>query len=154
MQNPVIRFRIDFTEHSSLGPGKIGLLEAIRDAGSISQAARNLGMSYRRAWLLIDSVRTAFRQPVTMATTGGQGGGGVALTKFGEGLIESYRALERDIDELAQRRLRTLTAAAARQFDPKAAAAKVAAAKAATAPRPLAPRPLARRPLARKAARR
>jgi len=136
----VIRFRIDFAEHSSLGPGKIGLLEAIRDAGSISQAARDLGMSYRRAWLLIDSVRMAFRQPVTMATTGGKGGGGVALTKFGEGLVESYRALERDIDELAQRRLRTLTAETARQTDPKAAAGAKTA--------------VPRRPLARKAARR
>src|ERR1700731_3695141 len=124
MQNPVIRFRIDFAEHSSVGPGKIGLLEAIRNSGSISQAARDLGMSYRRAWLLIDNVKTAFRKPVTMATTGGKGGGGVALTEFGEGLVDSYRALERDIAGLAQRRLRAVSAAVARQTAPKAASAR------------------------------
>jgi molybdate transport system regulatory protein len=124
MQNPVIRFRIDFAEHSSLGPGKIGLLEAIRSSGSISQAARDLGMSYRRAWLLIDSVKMAFRKPVTMATTGGKGGGGVSLTEFGEGLVESYRALERDIADLARRRLRSVSAAVARQNDSKAASAR------------------------------
>jgi molybdate transport system regulatory protein len=123
MQNPVIRFRIDFPGHS-VGPGKIGLLEAIRNSGSISQAARDLGMSYRRAWLLIDNVRTAFRKPVTMATTGGKGGGGVALTEFGEGLVDSYRALERDIAGLAQRRLRAVSAAVARQTEPKAASAR------------------------------
>jgi hypothetical protein len=54
MASPVVRFRIDFAEHSSVGPGKICLLEAIRDAGSLSQAARNIGMSYRRAWLFRD----------------------------------------------------------------------------------------------------
>ena len=68
-------------------------------------------MSYRRAWLLTDSFKMAFRAPVTMATTGGKGGGGVTLTKFGEGLVRTYRALERDIAELAPRRLRTITAA-------------------------------------------
>ncbi len=105
MLNPKIRFRIDFANHSYVGPGKIDLLEAIRDSGSLSQAARDLGMSYRRAWLLIDSVRYAFREPVTLATIGGKGGGGVALTRFGEELVDSYRALERDITELAARRL-------------------------------------------------
>jgi len=113
MPNPVIRFRIDFAENSSVGPGKIDLLEAIRDSGSLSQAARDLGMSYRRAWLLVDSFKAAFREPVTLATTGGKGGGGVALTKFGEGLVDSYRTLERDIAELASRRLRSVTAAVA-----------------------------------------
>jgi len=108
---PVIRLRIDFDEKSRLGPGKIDLLEAIRKSGSISQAARDLGMSYRRAWLLIESFKETFREPVTLAQTGGRGGGGIALTKFGQELIASYRALERDIAALAPRRLGTLTAA-------------------------------------------
>jgi molybdate transport system regulatory protein len=103
MLNPVIRIRIDFSDSSFVGPGKIDLLEAIRDAGSLSQAARDLGMSYRRAWLLIDSFKSAFREPVTLATTGSKGGGGVTLTSFGQGLVESYRALERDIAEIAAR---------------------------------------------------
>ena len=93
MPSPVIRFRIDFANDSFVGPGKIALLEAIGRCGSLSQAARNLGMSYRRAWLLIDSLRVAFRKPVTVATTGGKGGGGVMLTEFGEGLIACYRAV-------------------------------------------------------------
>jgi len=132
MLNPVIRFRIDFAANSYVGPGKIDLLEAIRDSGSLSQAARDLGMSYRRAWLLINSFKAAFREPVTVATTGGKGGGGVALTKFGEELVECYRALEREFAVLAARRLRIINSAVTRT------AAKTAA---------------ARRPLARRAAR-
>ncbi|HWX79548.1 MAG TPA: hypothetical protein VNZ02_05645 [Steroidobacteraceae bacterium] len=134
MRNPVIRFRIDFAENSYVGPGKIDLLEAIRDSGSLSQAARDLGMSYRRAWLLVDSFKTGFLEPVTSATTGGKGGGGVALTKFGQGLVDSYRALEREFAALAARRLRTQSAAVRRASTPRTAAA--------------------RRPLARSAARR
>jgi molybdate transport system regulatory protein len=89
MPAPIVRFRIDFAKNAYVGPGKIELLEAIRDSGSLSQAARDIGMSYRRAWLLVESLRTSFREPVTLATTGGRGGGGVALTKFGETLVRS-----------------------------------------------------------------
>jgi molybdate transport repressor ModE-like protein len=81
-------------------------------------------MSYRRAWLLIDSFKSAFREPVTLATTGGKGGGGVALTSFGKGLVESYRALERDIAEIAPRRLRTITDAVNPRTKAKAVAAR------------------------------
>jgi molybdate transport system regulatory protein len=105
MAAPVVRFRIDFTEHSSIGPGKILLLEAIRDAGSLSQGARNIGMSYRRAWLLLDSLKQSFREPVTVASTGGKDGGGMLVTEFGEALIRTYRELERDFAKLAERRL-------------------------------------------------
>jgi molybdate transport system regulatory protein len=122
MRNPVIRFRIDFAEYCFVGPGKIDLLEAIKDSGSLSQAARNLGMSYRRAWLLIDSFKAGFSEPVTSATTGGRGGGGVTLTKFGEGLVDSYRALEREFAVLAARRLRTQSAAVRRAPARKTAA--------------------------------
>ena len=124
MRNPVIRFRIDFAANSCVGPGKIDLLEAIRDSGSLSQAARDLGMSYRRAWLLIDSFKKAFREPVTSATTGGRGGGGVSLTKFGEGLVASYRALERDFAKLAARRLRLASAAVTRRTASMSAASR------------------------------
>ena len=110
MAAPVVRFRIDFTEHSSVGPGKIGLLEAIRDAGSLSQGARNIGMSYRRAWLLIESLRRSFREPVTMASTGGKDGGGMLVTEFGDALIKNYRDLERDFSTLAERRLHPIIA--------------------------------------------
>ena len=105
MADPVVRFRIDFTESSSVGPGKIRLLEAIRDSGSLSEAARNMGMSYRRAWLLVESLKKSFREPVTVASTGGKAGGGMLVTEFGDALINDYRELEREFAALAARRL-------------------------------------------------
>lgn len=121
MPTPVVRFRIDFAEGAYVGPGKIHLLEAIRDSGSLSQAARNIGMSYRRAWLLVDSLKGSFRRPVTCAAGGGRGGGGVQVTEFGETLIDSYRKLEKDIAALAVQRLHAVVPAVAR---PAASAAR------------------------------
>jgi len=114
MARPIVRFRIDFAEHSSVGPGKISLLESIRDAGSLSQGARNIGMSYRRAWLLVESLKETFREPVTLASKGGKDGGGMLVTKFGDALIKNYRRLERDFAALAERRLHPFTATVVR----------------------------------------
>jgi molybdate transport system regulatory protein len=100
MTTPVIRFRIDFTDNVNLGPGKIALLEAIKSTGSISDAARALGMSYRRAWLLIDSVKQGFSAAAIVSATGGKGGGGARVTAFGDLLIAQYRKLEREITRL------------------------------------------------------
>ncbi|MHB8813518.1 MAG: winged helix-turn-helix domain-containing protein [Steroidobacteraceae bacterium] len=91
---PEIRFRVDFDDRCSVGVGKIRLLEAIEHTGSLSQAARDIGMSYRRAWLLIGSMNAEFDTPVISATVGGSGGGGAKLTSFGRELIEAYRKLE------------------------------------------------------------
>ena len=115
MAKPVVRFRIDFADNANVGPGKIALLEAIRTAGSLSRAARELQMSYRRAWLLLASLNRSFKTPVARATTGGKGGGGAALTEFGEQLISSYRALDRDISSLAARRLNLIVPAVVRR---------------------------------------
>jgi molybdate transport system regulatory protein len=114
MGTPVIRFRIDFAEHSSLGPGKIRLLEAIRESGSLSKAARELGMSYRRAWLLVESLKQSFREPVTVASTGGKHGGGMLITEFGAALVKSYRQLEHDFETLAARRFTAISSAVIR----------------------------------------
>jgi molybdate transport system regulatory protein len=92
--SPEIRFRVDFDDRCSIGVGKIRLLEAIEHTGSLSQAARDTGMSYRRAWLLIGSMNAEFDTPVISATVGGSGGGGAKLTSFGRELIEAYRKLE------------------------------------------------------------
>jgi molybdate transport system regulatory protein len=127
MVAPVIRFRIDFAMNSWVGPGKIELLEAIRRHGSLTRAARSLGMSYRRAWLLIEHLNSCFREPVTLATTGGKGGGGVTLTTFGQSLITSYRELELDIASAAARRLPAIARAVALKSRSNAM----------TAPRPL-----------------
>lgn len=98
--SPGIRFRVDFHERCWLGIGKISLLEAIARSGSLSGAARDIGMSYRRAWLLVDSMNAEFDTPVISATVGGSGGGGAQLTAFGHGLIRAYRNLEARIARL------------------------------------------------------
>ncbi len=114
MAAPVVRFRIDFADHTRIGPGKICLLESIRESGSLSQGARNIGMSYRRAWLLVESLNQSFREPVTVASTGGKDGGGMLVTEFGDTLIKSYRELERDFATMAARRLHGVIAAVIR----------------------------------------
>ena len=103
MSNPTVRLRVDFAAPCCVGPGKIALLEAIHRSGSLSQAARDLGMSYRRGWQLLWSVNTAFRVPVVVTATGGRGGGGVRVTAFGRKLISCYRAFERDAHTRAAR---------------------------------------------------
>jgi molybdate transport system regulatory protein len=108
MASIAIRFRVDFNAAGSIGPGKIDLLEAIARSGSLSQAARDLRMSYRRAWILVDSLNGMFSRSVANATTGGRGGGGMQLTPFGESLIKSYRKLERDVEKQAVIRLQSL----------------------------------------------
>ncbi|MGC1779360.1 MAG: winged helix-turn-helix domain-containing protein [Xanthobacteraceae bacterium] len=102
--------RIDFGSAGAIGPGKIRLLEAIRKTGSISQAGRSLGMSYRRAWLLIDDLNRCFRAPVVVTRPGGAKGGGAELTQFGRKLIEKYRAIEAQAASSAKRQMRGLKA--------------------------------------------
>src|SRR5580704_14020429 len=94
MSNVRLTVRVDFGADRALGPGKIRLLEAIGKTGSISRAGRALGMSYRRAWLLVDDMNRCFRAPVVMTQPGGAQGGGAALTPFGLELIEKYRSIE------------------------------------------------------------
>lgn len=86
--------RILFGAASSLGPGKIALLEAIVRCGSISAAARDMGMSYRRAWLLVEAMNQSFKQPAVTAATGGKRGGGAEVTPFGLDLLVRYRKIE------------------------------------------------------------
>ena len=100
MKTPDIRFRIDFTDTVNLGPGKIELLETIRKLGSLSKAARALGLSYRRAGLLLESLNRSFDAPCTVATTGGPGGGGAQVTEFGKLLVERYKRLEKRISRI------------------------------------------------------
>lgn len=81
-------------EEIALGPGKAELLEAIAASGSISAAAKTLGMSYRRAWLLVDTMNRCFDEALVAAAPGGSGGGGASLTTFGERVLARYRAME------------------------------------------------------------
>ena len=89
-----VLLRLYLTPDRPLGPGKISILESIRDGGSISEAARGMRMSYRSAWLLVDSMNSLFRKPVVQTTLGGRGGGSATLTDFGADVIRRYRAME------------------------------------------------------------
>ena len=95
-----VRFRVDFGNRCSVGIGKIELLEGIARTGSLSQAAREMRMSYRRAWLLLEDMNLSFNHPVSRASVGGRGGGGVVLTSFGSGLVAGYRRLESGLQPL------------------------------------------------------
>ena len=88
------RLRIYRDDSIAIGPGKIALLEAIAETGSISAAGRQLGMSYRRAWLLIDEMNKALSSPAVNTAAGGSHGGGTALTPVGEQIVRHYRAIE------------------------------------------------------------
>src|SRR5271169_7044755 len=96
-----VRFRVDIGRRCSIGIGKIELLEGIALTGSLSQAARRMRMSYRRAWLLLADLNKSFDRPVVHSSTGGQGGGGAVLTPFGVRLVASYRKLEAKVLPLA-----------------------------------------------------
>jgi molybdate transport system regulatory protein len=114
MSGTRLTLRVDFGSSRSIGPGKIRLLEAIERTGSISQAGRALGMSYRRAWLLIDDLNQCFRHPVVTAKPGGAKGGGAVLTEFGAELIRDYRAIESEAAAAAKKRLRGMESALSR----------------------------------------
>src|SRR5690349_3008457 len=86
----VLSLRIDLP-HGRIGPGKIGLLEAIDREGSISAAGRALGMSYRRAWDLVDEINRILGAAAVEASPGGYRGGGAVLTDVGRGLVADYR---------------------------------------------------------------
>jgi molybdate transport system regulatory protein len=106
-----LTLRVDLGPDRSIGPGKIRLLEAIRDSGSISEAGRTLGMSYRRAWLLVADMNDCFREPVISTQLGGANGGGAALTPFGSDLVDEYRAIEEEAHAAAAARLDRLQSA-------------------------------------------
>ena len=89
-----LSIRIDLASGNRIGPGKIALLEAIRSTGSISAAARALGMSYRRAWLLVEEINRTLREPAVTAEPGGSGGGGAVVTPVGERVVGLYRTIE------------------------------------------------------------
>jgi molybdate transport system regulatory protein len=91
---PRLTLRVDLGPRQSIGPGKMRLLDAVAETGSISSAGRALGMSYRRAWMLIDDLNSSFRRKVVSTTLGGREGGGAKLTPFGLELVKRYRAIE------------------------------------------------------------
>jgi len=108
-----LTLRIDFDGDRQLGPGKIKLLELIDSTGSISAAGRQMGMSYRRAWLLVDDLNHCFREPLVAAQVGGVKGGGASLTHFGRAVVEHYRAIEKAAETAGAAHVGALTASLA-----------------------------------------
>jgi molybdate transport system regulatory protein len=90
-----VKLRLLFEGEHSLGPGKVQLLEAVAEHGSISAAARSMGMAYRHAWDLIDDLNQCFGMPVVDTATGGRAGGGARLTPLGREVVRRFRAMER-----------------------------------------------------------
>ncbi len=101
MTTTAVRFRVHFGGGTTLGPGKIELLEHIKRTGSLSKAARAMDMSYRRGWLLLDSMNSSYAEPVAVTVKGGRGGGGATLTPFGRELISVYRRFDAALQKRA-----------------------------------------------------
>ena len=101
---PTLKLKIQLYcgDEIAMGPGKADLLDAIAESGSISAAGRALGMSYRRAWLLVDTMNRCFAQPLVETTPGGGKGSGAKVTAAGEAILGAYRALERQLDDSAK----------------------------------------------------
>lgn len=102
------RVRVTRGKDIAVGPGKMELLAAIRDVGSISGAARRMRMSYRRAWLLVETMNSCFQSPLVETATGGRAGGGAALTAEGEKILQDYVVMAAEIDKIADRYLDNL----------------------------------------------
>ena len=94
-----IRLRVVFGGNAMLGPGKADLLELIGKTGSISAAGKAMGMSYKRAWTLVETLNGIFREPLVASSRGGASGGGARLTETGEKILEQYRQLEARVEE-------------------------------------------------------
>lgn len=91
---PRLRLRVVFGDDAMLGPGKADLLELIDETGSISAAGRRMGMSYKRAWMLVEEMNAAFRAALVDRSRGGAHGGGARLTETGAAVLAAYRGLE------------------------------------------------------------
>ena len=103
------QIRILFRKAIAMGPGKADLLRAIDQTGSISAAARQMEMSYRRAWLLVDTMNQAFKSPVVITLTGGKAGGGAAVTEFGKDVLQRYSEMEKIASASVAKEIRQFT---------------------------------------------
>lgn len=110
----LVRPRLYLSDEIAIGPGKIDLLRAVGETRSISAAARALGVPYKRAWLLIETLNQGFGRPVVETATGGKGGGGATLTRLGQDLVVTYEALERRLNAEAAPELEEMRKLASR----------------------------------------
>ena len=94
MRYPGLTLRILGTGNPAMGPGKAELISRIEATGSISAAAREMRMSYRRAWQVVEAINASFAEPVVVTATGGKRGGGATVTPYGRDLVAHFRAME------------------------------------------------------------
>lgn len=92
--HPEIFIRLFLSPDGMIGPGKAQLLQRIDETGSISAAGRGMGMSYKRAWMLVETMNAMFHEPLVESARGGPGGGGAALTATGREVLALYRRIE------------------------------------------------------------
>lgn len=107
---PGLLLRILSHKDPAMGPGKARLVALISESGSISAAARKMGMSYRRAWQLVESLNRSFSEPVVLTAVGGKRGGGAVVTDFGKRLVKSYHDMEAKASAAIARDLEAFTA--------------------------------------------
>jgi molybdate transport system regulatory protein len=100
---PQFRIRLVFGPDEMLGPGKAELLERIGRTGSIAAAGREMGMSYKRAWMLVETMNAMFRDPVVRSSRGGAKGGGATVTEAGRAVLAEYRGLEAEARRAGER---------------------------------------------------
>ncbi|MBN9446977.1 MAG: LysR family transcriptional regulator [Methylobacterium sp. SCN 67-24] len=92
--SPRLQLRIFLGRSVAIGPGKADLLAAVAETGSISAAGRSMGMSYKKAWYLLDTMNRCFKTPLVEASKGGRGFGGARVTPLGEEVLERYRSIQ------------------------------------------------------------
>ncbi|WP_188529738.1 winged helix-turn-helix domain-containing protein [Sinisalibacter lacisalsi] len=105
-----LSIRLVFDDSGMMGPGKAELLERIARCGSIAAAGREMGMSYKRAWMLIETLNAMFREPLVERVRGGPGGGGAELTPAGQEVLALYRAIVAEAEAAGQERLEAMRA--------------------------------------------
>ncbi len=103
-----LRMRVTQSDLIAVGPGKIALLEALEETRSISAAAKALGMSYRRAWMLIDELNRSLKSPAVSSAIGGKSGGGSEVTEVGRQLVALYRGIEEQAVQACQSDIKKL----------------------------------------------
>ena len=103
-----VRLRVVLEPDIAIGPGKADLLEGIKKTGSIAAAGREMSMSYKRAWTLVESMNECFKEPLVQANRGGNERGGAQLTRTGERVLETYRRMETQSRKAIAKDLRSL----------------------------------------------
>ena len=99
------RIWIESEDKVLLGEGRVHLLKAIQEMGSLSKAAKSLNISYKKAWQLLDYVNKSAKNPVTINSIGGKGGGGAELTEYGKSLVLVFDEINKDCWEFLDKQL-------------------------------------------------